>query len=116
MDYDLIVVGGGAFGLSTAIESARRKLRTLLVEQHTIPNPLAASYGASRKIRSVYSEAYYVRLAREALARWREIESQLGVNLFFEVGSLYYTNLDHLPELEARIAAAQAVGTPIRVL
>ena len=31
MDYDVIVVGGGAAGLSAAIFTSRRKLKTLVI-------------------------------------------------------------------------------------
>jgi glycine/D-amino acid oxidase-like deaminating enzyme len=113
---DLIVIGGGAFGLSTAWEAACRGRRTLLLEQGPLPNPTAASYGASRKIRSVYAEPIYARLAREAMARWREIETATGARLYEAVGGLYYTNLDHQPEFEARERVAREVGSPVDVL
>ena len=114
--YDLIVIGGGAFGLSTAWEAARRGRRALLLEQGPLPNPSAASHGASRKIRSVYAEPIYARLAREAMALWREIEAATGARLYEAVGGLYYTNLDDQPELAARERVAREVGSPVQVL
>jgi glycine/D-amino acid oxidase-like deaminating enzyme len=45
--FDLIVGGGGVFGLSTTLEAGRRLRSTLVVERHTVPNPTAASYGPS---------------------------------------------------------------------
>ena len=56
--FDLIVVGGGVFGLSTALEAGRRKRRTLCLDRGAVPNPIAASYGPSRKIRSTYLDPH----------------------------------------------------------
>jgi len=72
--FDLIVIGGGVFGLGTAVEAARRGRRTLVVDRRAVPNPIAASYGPSRKIRSTYLDPHYSRLAVEAMAEWRRIE------------------------------------------
>src|SRR5262249_60859413 len=75
---DLVVVGGGVFGLSTALEAARRQRRTVVVDRRTVPNPIAASYGPSRKIRSTYLDGHYTRLALEAMAAWRQIAPRTG--------------------------------------
>lgn len=114
--YDLVVVGGGIFGLSTAWEAGRRGRRTLVVERGRIPNSRAASYGPSRKMRSAYRDAHYARLAREAVAAWREIEAQVGRELYVAAGNLYYTNLDEQPELDARERGAGEAGSQICVL
>src|SRR5919201_1395127 len=99
--FDLIVVGGGIFGLSVAWEAGRRGRRTLVVERRSIPNRIAASYGPSRKIRSTYLDPHYARLAREAMAGWRQIEAQLGRELYLPVGNLSFTTLDEQPHLDA---------------
>ena len=57
--FDLIVVGGGAFGLGTAAEATRRGRRVAVIERGQLPNPVAASFGPSRKIRSTYTEPHY---------------------------------------------------------
>lgn len=46
------MVGAGVFGLSTALEAGRRRRHTLVVDRRAVPNPVSASYGPSRKIRS----------------------------------------------------------------
>src|SRR2546429_9636927 len=93
-DFDLIVVGGGVFGLSTAWEAGLRGRRTLVLERRSIPNPIAASYGPSRKIRSTYLDPHYARLAHEAMAAWRQVVAEVGAELFVECGNLVFTSLD----------------------
>src|SRR2546423_7532424 len=115
-DFDLIVVGGGVFGLSTAWEAGLRGRRTLVVERRTIPNPIAASYGPSRKIRSTYVDPHYARLAHEAMAAWRDVEAEVGAELFVQAGNLAFTSLDEQPHLDALKAVAQQVGSAIREL
>lgn len=114
--YDLVVVGGGIFGLSVAWEAGRRRRRTLLVERRTIPNPVAASYGPSRKIRSTYLDPHYARLAREAMVAWRQIEAELGAELYVPAGNLAFTALDEQPHLDRLEAVARQVGSRVRCL
>src|SRR3954453_19411254 len=86
--FDLLVVGGGAFGLGTATEAARRGRRVAGIERGPLPNPVAASYGPSRKIRSTYTEPHYAMLAREAMTAWRQVEGETGGELYRAVGTL----------------------------
>lgn len=114
--YDLLVVGGGVFGLGTALEAARRGLRTVVVERGPIPNPVAASYGPSRKIRSTYTEPHYAALAREAMATWRQIEGETGADLYIPSGNLAYTALDEQPYLDDLQAVSRRIGASVEAL
>jgi glycine/D-amino acid oxidase-like deaminating enzyme len=87
-EFDLVVVGGGVFGLSTALEAGRRGRRTLVIDRRGVPNPIAASYGPSRKIRSTYLDPHYSGLAVEAMRAWRGIEAETGQELYVAVGNL----------------------------
>src|SRR3954452_24696232 len=111
--YDLLVVGGGVFGLGTALEAARRGLRVVVVERGPLPNPVAASYGPSRKIRSTYTEPHYATLARAAMTSWREIERETGADLYLAVGNLSYTVLESQPHLDALEAVCRNIGAPV---
>ena len=114
--FDLIVVGGGVFGLSTALEAGRRRRRTLLVERHTVPNPISASYGPSRKIRSTYADAHYTRLALEAMAGWRQIEAETGTELYLADGNLNVSDGEAAAHLETLDANARPAGAKVRWL
>jgi glycine/D-amino acid oxidase-like deaminating enzyme len=114
--FDLIVVGGGVFGLSTALEAGRRKRRTLCLDRGAVPNPIAASYGPSRKIRSTYLDPHYSRLAVEAMAEWRRLETETGKELYVAAGNLVVSDglTDaHLDTLEAN---ARRGGAKVRRL
>jgi sarcosine oxidase len=116
-EYDLIVVGGGIFGLSVAREAARRRRRVVVVERGPIPNPVAASYGPSRKIRSTYLDPHYARLALEAMAAWREVEAELGgTELFAQCGNLAYSAHEQQPRLDELEAVLRSVGAGYRSL
>jgi glycine/D-amino acid oxidase-like deaminating enzyme len=114
--FDLLVVGGGAFGLGTAAEAARRGRRVAVIERGPLPNPIAASYGPSRKIRSTYTEPVYAELARAAMTAWRQIERETGGELYLAVGNLAYTALDEQPHLDQLEAVSRQIGADIELL
>ena len=110
-DFDLVVIGAGIFGSSIAWESARRGYRTALLERGELPNPIGASFGPSRKIRSSYVEPHYARLAHEAMVGWREIERRVGAELYVQSGNLAYTALDDQPHLDELERVSRQVGS-----
>jgi len=83
----ILIVGGGVFGLSTALALAQRPLyantKITLVDPHScIPDcsvATTASVDSTRIVRVDYSDPYYSKLADEAQAHWRQIgDDQLG--------------------------------------
>lgn len=73
------IAGGGIAGLATAWALAKRGHDVTLVEQGTIPNPLAASGDEHRMIRRGYGSADgYARTISEAFAAWDEMWRDLG--------------------------------------
>lgn len=114
--FDLIVVGGGVFGLSTALEAGRRRRKTLVVDRCQVPNPIAASFGPSRKIRSTYLDAHYTRLALEAMAGWRQIEAETGAELYVADGNLSVSDDATDAHLEELAANARRGGAKVRWL
>src|SRR5262245_45292674 len=87
-DFDLVVIGGGVFGMGTALEAGRRGRRVVLIDRRPVPNPIAASYGPSRKIRSTYLDPHYSRLVVEAMGEWRRVEAETGRELYVAIGNL----------------------------
>lgn len=73
------VAGGGIAGLATAWALTKRGHQVTLVEQGTIPNPLAASGDEHRMIRRGYGSADgYARTISEAFTAWDEMWRDLG--------------------------------------
>jgi N-methyl-L-tryptophan oxidase len=86
--FDVAVVGAGVMGAAAAGELARDGARVALVDQSTLPNPRAASVDHSRVFRFAYPDQLYVKLAVDALERWREIESETGARLLTQTGAV----------------------------
>ena len=114
--FDLIVVGGGVFGLSTALEAGRRRRTVLVVDRGTVPNPIAASFGPSRKIRSTYLDSHYTRLALEAMEGWRRIEAETSTELYVADGNLNVSDKETDAHLEQLAVNARRGGAKVRWL
>ncbi|KAB8067183.1 FAD dependent oxidoreductase [Aspergillus leporis] len=88
---NILIVGGGVFGLSTALSLSRRHPSsqvTVLESSPTIPNPHGSSVDASRIVRADYSHPVYAKLADEAIERWRNTEWGAADNRFIQSGLL----------------------------
>ena len=89
MNYDFLIIGGGVFGLSAAIELRKRQFTVGLLNPDTLPHHLAASTDISKIVRMEYgSDQLYFDMADEAIKRWKEWNHRLGQVLYHEVGLL----------------------------
>ncbi len=87
---DVVVVGGGVFGVSTAYFLRRQGLAVLLLDAWGVANPRATSGGESRIIRAGYGEqSLYTRWAWEALRDWKTWQDEWGVRIFHPTGVLW---------------------------
>lgn len=115
----VLVVGGGVFGLTAALELRRRRWRVTLLESGRIPSSGAASTDVSKMIRMDYgSDAFLTELAEVALAGWHAWNARWKRELYHEVGFLLLRRDPPGPgsfewesrsTLEARGHAVQAV-------
>ncbi|KAI9803036.1 MAG: hypothetical protein M1825_002271 [Sarcosagium campestre] len=71
----ILIIGGGVFGLSTALALTRRaryaNCQITILDRSPIPAPDGSSVDSSRIIRADYSDAAYAELADEAQHHWR---------------------------------------------
>ncbi|KAI3407180.1 Epidermal patterning factor-like protein [Psidium guajava] len=114
-EFDIIVIGAGIMGSSTAYHTAKRGLRTLLLEQFDLLHQLGSSHGESRTIRTTYPEDYYADIVFEASKLWREAESEAGYRV--------YTSTPHLDmgpandaSLRSLIASCRKNSISFRIL
>ena len=89
-NFDVIVVGGGSLGLSAAYHLGKRKARTLVLEQFTYLNQLGSSAGVSRQFRIPYPDEYMVKLVKQSLPFWDELQETTPVSLMSKVGTLWF--------------------------
>lgn len=91
-EWDLIVVGAGPMGLSTAWNYARANAgkRVLVIDQHSLMNQFGGSSGEERHWRLQYTELEIFRLTTEAHTLWRELETLCDRRLIFRIGSLWF--------------------------
>ncbi|MFM0592344.1 NAD(P)/FAD-dependent oxidoreductase [Paraburkholderia dilworthii] len=83
------IVGAGIAGLSTAWSLAKLGHDITLIEQGSIPNPLAASGDRTRMIRRAYGDADgYARTMAEAFDSWDLLWNDLGVSHYANCGVL----------------------------
>ena len=86
---EVIVVGGGIFGLSTAVELAKRKHKVALLNPDTLPHHLAASTDISKAVRVEYgSDEEYFKMAEECMDKWKEWNEILPEKIYHEIGFL----------------------------
>ncbi|KUI55311.1 L-saccharopine oxidase [Cytospora mali] len=72
LDTQILIIGAGTFGLSTAYHLARSgyKSITVLEKGDAIPSPLTAANDLNKIIRAEYEDPYYTGLALEAMHEW----------------------------------------------
>ena len=88
-----IVVGGGIFGLTSALELRDRGYAVTVLDAGPIPHPLAASTDISKVVRIEYgADETYTRLAEEAREGWLAWNQTLfPTPLYHETGATFLT-------------------------
>ncbi|KAJ5550124.1 FAD dependent oxidoreductase [Penicillium sp. DV-2018c] len=102
----ILIVGAGAFGLSTALELNKRGYTNItVVDRFVPPSADGSSVDISRIIRADYADPVYSQMAQEALAGWAtEYKDQ-----YFESGFAMLSqtpNNHYIEESKANILAA----------
>lgn len=86
-NYDFLILGAGIFGISTAIELAKRKYKVGVLNPDEIPHPLAASTDISKVVRMEYgTDTEYMEMAIKSMEGWRAWNDLFKDTLYHEVG------------------------------
>lgn len=99
-----LVVGGGAMGLATTWQLARRGHAVLALERFERGHELGASHGATRNFNNAYAEEHYLDLLGLARAEWDELARVTGEPLLRLHGLVTHGD-------DARVAATHAALT-----
>ena len=84
-----LVVGGGIFGVTGALELRRRGHQVTLLDPGPLPHPDASSTDLSKVIRMDYgADEFYTRLMEQALDDWRALNESFTEPLYHETGFL----------------------------
>jgi sarcosine oxidase len=110
---EVIVVGAGVMGAAAAWQLARRGHRVTVLEQFDDGHTRGSSHGASRIFRLGYADPFYVRLGRDALGAWRDLEEQCGMTLIAPTGTV---DLGDVESVAAVLAAMDAEGVLTELL
>jgi len=95
---DVLILGAGIVGATTALELRKRGARVTVLEQGAVPHPDAASTDLSKLIRGDYgADSFYTELFEDSLPRWRALNEQAGRALFHETGLLFASSVPFLP-------------------
>lgn len=95
-------------GASAAWWLALRGHDVVVLEQFEAGHERGSSHGATRVFRHAYPDAHYVRMAREALPLWRELEAEAGATLLELTGAA-----DHGPPAAVDQIAAALIGESV---
>ncbi len=88
----ILIVGSGAFGVTSALELARRGQRVTLMDPGPIPHPKAASTDISKVIRMDYgSDQLYTSMMEDALLTWDQWNHEWDEPPYHEDGFLLLT-------------------------
>ncbi len=112
---DVIIIGGGITGTSTAYQLALRGQRVILLEKRFI-----AAGGTGRTggiIRQHYSNETTIRMAKHALGVWSDFDAVIGGDPGFQrTGALFFVSPDDVDGLKANIDLQKRCGVNVEFL
>lgn len=113
---DVLVIGGGVFGVWTARALRRSGCSVRLLDMADPGHPAASSGGESRITRCMYGlEELYAEWAWTSLREWRALSERTSRPLFLETGVLWMHRADD-PFAEASYGALRRLGIPVERL
>ncbi|MEX2586998.1 MAG: FAD-dependent oxidoreductase [Actinomycetota bacterium] len=112
--YDLIVIGGGSIGLSTAYHATKRGMKTLVLERYGFFNDDGSSAGASRQFRLQYAQRYMAELCLAAQSWWADLQSHTQSTLIGLSGSVWFGDPD-VSSQEGGIAESERVMSALSI-
>jgi glycine/D-amino acid oxidase-like deaminating enzyme len=112
---DIIIIGGGITGTSTAYQLAQRGHQVILLEKKHLG---AGSTGRTGGIiRQHYSNEVTARMALRSLHVWRDFDNQVGGDCgWVQTGAIFIISPSDVEGLKANIALQKRVGITVEIL
>jgi glycine/D-amino acid oxidase-like deaminating enzyme len=94
----LLILGGGCFGLTAALELRSRGWKVTLIDQGRLPHPDAASTDISKVVRVDYGgDEQHTAMGERSIEGWRTWNAKWGEDVYHEVGFLVMSREDLRP-------------------
>jgi glycine/D-amino acid oxidase-like deaminating enzyme len=85
----ILILGGGCFGLTAALELRTRGWKVTVIDQGRLPHPDAASTDISKVVRMDYGkDEQHTAMGERSLSCWRAWNAKWGEDLYHEDGFL----------------------------
>lgn len=101
--FDVVVVGAGAMGSTTAWQLAKAGRSVAVLEQFDRLHVRGSSHGQTRVFRVSYRDPLYTELATDSIPRWRELEADSGMDLLEQSGQLDHGFAPAIDEIEGSL-------------
>lgn len=113
--FDVVIVGAGIMGCSSAFQLARRGLRVAVLDKDGIG--MAATGRSSAIVRQHYSNELTARMALHSLRVFQHFDDEVGGECGFrQTGFVVMVPAEDRPGLEANVALHRRVGIATRLL
>jgi sarcosine oxidase/L-pipecolate oxidase len=118
--YDVVVIGGGPIGLSSAYHCAKAGKSVLLLERFNFFNQSGSSNDLVRMFRTMYTQDFMANLAFQSIEVWQDLQVDGGESLIWMSGLLNFgdPNYQSGPEgnLMDPIKNMERLGLPYKIL
>ncbi|MBK8091060.1 MAG: FAD-dependent oxidoreductase [Verrucomicrobiaceae bacterium] len=96
--HSILILGGGCFGLTAALELRSRGWSVTLMDQGRLPQPDAASTDISKVVRMDYGvDAQHTAMGLASIEGWRRWNRAWGMDLYHEDGFLVMSREEMRP-------------------
>jgi len=94
----ILILGGGCFGLTAALELRSRGWGVTLIDQGALPHPAAASTDINKVVRMDYGcDVQHTAMGERSIEGWRAWNAKWGGDLYHECGFLVMSREEMRP-------------------
>ena len=116
-NYDVVVIGGGIIGLSTAYHLLKRHKKVMLVERNEIGSGASGACDDMILLQSK-KPGISLEMAMESLDMYRTLSKELGIDIEFESrgGMILIENQRHLKVMEDYVEKQKCYGLNVEIV